>query len=195
MSDSYYISDPHLSHKNVIKMSDRPFDSIEEMDEVLMTNIFDIPKGSNLYILGDLAWKQSIALEFMKRKPYGITMHLIVGNHDHRMGKVIHHKAWDSVAMQKVVKVGEHHLTLSHHPMMTWYRSHVATSFNLYGHLHNNTPRITPVGKMLNMNCEFWDYKPVAFDTILEEMKNMPENWEIAEIEKRNKNDKKTSKC
>ena len=32
----YFTSDLHLGHKNILRLCDRPFASIEEMDEVLM---------------------------------------------------------------------------------------------------------------------------------------------------------------
>lgn len=34
----YFTSDLHLGHRNILRLCDRPFASIEEMDEVLMDN-------------------------------------------------------------------------------------------------------------------------------------------------------------
>lgn len=34
----YFTSDLHLGHKNILRLCDRPFASIEEMDDVLMDN-------------------------------------------------------------------------------------------------------------------------------------------------------------
>ena len=35
---NFYIADMHLGHKNVLKFDNRPFESVSEMDMVLMEN-------------------------------------------------------------------------------------------------------------------------------------------------------------
>jgi len=183
----FFTSDQHVAHKKVIEMSHRPFSSVEEMDEILITNLFNLPAGSDLYHIGDLAWNQDAGIKILDRKPKNINLHLIIGNHDHKMGKsIIKDKRWASVSDLKVIREREYNITLCHYPMALWFRSFIQEHFQLYGHIHTNTPQWKPVGKQFNVNCEFWDYKPISFDRVVEEMKNMPENWEIEEIRKRN---------
>ena len=186
----FFTSDQHLNHKRIIELSDRPFENMAEMNHILLTKMFSIPKGSDLYILGDLSWDRAGLELFLHMKPYGINTHLILGNHDNRMGNLsglIGQKGFSSISQMKNIKEGDVHITLQHFPLVCWDRSYLPKSFHLYGHIHSNTPRVTPTGKMINVNCEFWDYDPISFDRVVEEMKSLPPNWEIKEIQKRNR--------
>ncbi len=53
---NFYISDLHLGHYNVIKMCNRPFSSVEEMDETLINNWnAAVHDEDDVYILGDFS--------------------------------------------------------------------------------------------------------------------------------------------
>lgn len=54
----YFTSDLHLGHKNIIKLCDRPFASLEEMDETLIANWNQVvTNGDTIYIVGDLMFR------------------------------------------------------------------------------------------------------------------------------------------
>ncbi len=36
--ERFYIADLHFGHENVIRLSERPFETIEEMDQTLINN-------------------------------------------------------------------------------------------------------------------------------------------------------------
>ena len=67
MVEYYFTSDWHLFHANIIKYSKRPFKNVEEMNEVILQNYFEVVKpGDRVYYLGDFAlapilkWKRLI---------------------------------------------------------------------------------------------------------------------------------------
>ena len=51
----FFTSDLHLGHKNIIRLCGRPFESVEEMDEILIDNWNKkIHRCDTVYILGDI---------------------------------------------------------------------------------------------------------------------------------------------
>ena len=55
---NYFTSDLHLGHRNIIRLCNRPFATIEEMDETLIRNWnAKVTNGDTVYILGDLLFR------------------------------------------------------------------------------------------------------------------------------------------
>ena len=86
---NYYTSDLHLGHAAIIKLCNRPFATVEEMDR----NLIDswnarVHRNDHIYIVGDLVYKSeehaSHYLDKLKGKK-----HLIMGNHDRKWIKNI----------------------------------------------------------------------------------------------------------
>ena len=79
-----FISDLHFGHNNIIRFDNRPFQSVEEMDETLISNWNNkINKNDTVYILGDISWypkdKTAEILSTLKGNKY-----LLTGNHDNK---------------------------------------------------------------------------------------------------------------
>ena len=54
---NYYISDMHFGHRNVLKYDKRPFSSVEEMDEILISNWNrKVKDHDDIWILGDFCY-------------------------------------------------------------------------------------------------------------------------------------------
>ena len=54
----FFTSDLHLGHKNIIRLCGRPFESVEEMDEILIDNWNKkIHRCDTVYILGDILFR------------------------------------------------------------------------------------------------------------------------------------------
>ena len=88
MRDIWFISDTHFNHSNFLKFTDadgkliRPFDTIEQMNELIMGNWADTVKpGDIIYHLGDVYFGSHDEAGKMLRKLPG-RKRLIVGNHD-----------------------------------------------------------------------------------------------------------------
>ena len=170
----YFSSDWHLSHQNVLSWSNRPFDTIEEMNETIIENMIKpLKRGDELYFLGDMSWKIEPIKEFFERFPRGTHIHMINGNHERWVGQFKHR--YTSISNLKEIKIGGNHTTLCHYPMLAWNKSHY-NAFSLFGHIHKASHRFDKLenltkGKTLNVNVEFHDYKPWSEDEIIAYMK------------------------
>jgi calcineurin-like phosphoesterase family protein len=178
----YFTSDPHLGHHGVLKYRDVPAKDIQEFNKWIINRIYDIPSGSDLYILGDFAWDKGSFIQLLNKKPRNMQLHLIEGNHDKKIGNIHTYKGIASYAQYRVVKDLGHEFFLCHYPLKVWDKSHY-NSINLYGHIHAMTPQIKQEGRQLNVNCEFWDYKPLSSEFIIEYLKGI-DNWDYLEMMK-----------
>ena len=82
MAKKFYISDLHFGHKNVLGFDNRPFTSVEEMNEELIRRWNSVVSdGDIVYVLGDMFWmKPNDAMPIIDRLNGQIF--LVKGNHD-----------------------------------------------------------------------------------------------------------------
>ena len=142
----FFTSDLHLGHENCIRLCNRPFSSIEEMDETLIENWNHKVTGKDtVYILGDLIYRSQKPPEEYLRRLQG-KKHLILGNH---------------------VADWKRQYTLCHYPMMSW--PHIMRCYMVFGHIHGNTdadywPLIQANERMLNAGVDVNHFEPVTFE-------------------------------
>ena len=79
---NFYIADMHLGHKNVLKFDNRPFESVTEMDMVLLENWNRrVSHDDDVYILGDMCYHSEHSPAWYLKQLKG-KKHVIQGNHD-----------------------------------------------------------------------------------------------------------------
>jgi len=77
----FFTSDHHFGHYNVIKYCNRPFTSVQQMDEIMILkwNETVLPEDE-IYYLGDFAMKSFLVPKILPR--LNGRKYLIMGNHD-----------------------------------------------------------------------------------------------------------------
>jgi len=167
----YYIADTHFGHENILKLCERPFSSVREMDEALVAAWNQRVTGNDtVFILGDLFYRcedpESILQQLKGRK------RLIIGNHDTSwMDKVDLKKYFISVDNFLEISDGVRAITLCHYPLLTW--KHKLRSFMVHGHIHNDTtsdyfPLIAIRERVLNAGVDINGFRPVTFEELME---------------------------
>lgn len=136
MSKIYYIADLHLGHANIIRHSNRPFSSVEDMDKTLIDNWNSVvTPEDHVYILGDLMFKTDNPEDYLKQLKGHL--HLIKGNHDKFIKDRKYQKYFDSIDDYLRIQDGNSQVILFHYPIAEWdgfYRN----TIHLFGHIHNN---------------------------------------------------------
>ncbi len=131
----YYIADLHLGHENVLAFDKRPFQSGEEMTEVIVNRWNGrIAKDDTVYVLGDAFWKNEAQSMATFRRLNG-HKHLICGNHDRIKGNL--GRLWESISQYEEIQDGDKRVVLCHYPI-PFYNGQHRGSVMLYGHVHNS---------------------------------------------------------
>jgi len=170
MHNSFFISDPHFGHSNILNFKDdqgnlvRPgFLSIEEHDNLIIKNINEVVRPQDtLYILGDIAMKRKFICEVDRI----ITQKrvLIRGNHD--IFKLKDYTPYfKDIRAYKIYP--EHGIICSHIPI---YPDELEGRWklNIHGHLHY---KYINDNRYLNICVEQTNYKPIELEEILEKIK------------------------
>ena len=179
---NYFCSDQHLFHKNIIKYCNRPFDSVDHMNEEILRKWNEkITDDDTVYIVGDFALgRKEKAAEWLSQAN-GKKI-LIIGNHD-RNPKIMKEMGFDEVHYQlEITTSNNERWLLSHFPLpLDLIKSY---SRLVHGH-HHSGPRST--GKRVNVCVDLWDYMPVSEAQIqtlpLQEEKTALETWAKFDID------------
>lgn len=168
-----FTADLHLGHTGIISLTNRPFSSVQEMDEVLLRNWNEkVHKNDTVYILGDLFFRNTVPASDYLEEMRG-TKHLIIGNHDKGwMKKTDLNRYFESVQLMSEINDGSHVISLCHYPMFAWNRCHKG-AYLAHGHIHNNCngeywPLLQQMPNALNAGVDINGYAPVTFNEMVE---------------------------
>lgn len=169
---TYFTSDLHLGHRNILHFCDRPFSSVEEMDEALIKSWNErVRKNDTVYIMGDLMFRNEKPAKYYLERLKG-KKHLLIGNHDGRWLKTIEPGHYfESVSMMQTFSDGQHTITGCHYPLMSWPHSG-HDGYMIFGHIHANTEMdfwrlIASSPQMLNAGVDINYYCPVTFEELV----------------------------
>jgi len=174
----FFTSDHHFGHTNILKFCNRPFATIEEMNEELIKRWNEkIKPGDEVYHLGDFALTTNEAFKEIVDRLNG-TIYLIVGNHE---GSALNNRKrfkwikeyFELKVQDEDCKNGVQRIILLHYAMRVW-RGDYRGSWHLYGHSHNNlADKEDSLSFDIGVDCHH--FYPLAYDEVKEIMKK--KNW------------------
>lgn len=169
---TFFTSDTHYDHANVIKHAKRPFQDVHEMNQALIDNWNRVVSPQDhVYHLGDFTFssKRERIVELLGQLNGSI--HVIWGNHDKVAVKLHGKEPFDKLASAsyyKEIEVQGQKIVLMHYGMRVWNKSHYG-SWHLYGHSHAT---LSPHGRSVDVGVDsHWitgkpEYVPFSFEQV-----------------------------
>lgn len=170
----FFTSDTHFGHANIIKYCNRPFASVEEMNEgIIQKWNAVVSPGDVVYHLGDFAMGHKDNVNIRKRLNGKVI--LVKGNHDKK--DAVHLAAgFDEIHRRLEIEVEGYKLYLAHIPVhlpdptnRTYPPDLVKSPPALYdyflcGHVHEQWRRH---GTTINVGVDVSDFTPLTLQQLL----------------------------
>lgn len=176
---TFFTSDTHFGHANILKYCNRPFDSVEQMDSALVDAWNDrVGKDDVVYHLGDFTLRgDDFAQEIFGRLQGRIRMLHYPWHHDRRWAPPLAGPSRFRSASGHPVEMlppivsldlptdgpFPKGLMLCHFPMAVWDRKHHG-AWHLHGHSHGMH---RGEGAMLDVGVDVHDYQPLSLAEII----------------------------
>lgn len=164
----YLTADTHFGHNNIIRYCNRPFNTVDEMDDKIIENWNNVVTNEDIvYVLGDFAFNN---FKTYVDRLNGTRIYLLPGDHDKSAQNYGKLKITDTTLNLKFN--GGTSVTLSHWCYRVWHASHY-NSFHAFGHSHG---RLEPVGKSWDVGVDNNDFKPISIGEFIFIMGGRPNN-------------------
>ena len=175
---TFFSSDNHFFHANILKYENRPYSTVEEMNEDMIAKHNHVVKpGDIVYFIGDFAMNSDEAAVLSVLKRLNGEKHFVPGNHDKVMRspriQAEFHRVYPSshteiYVADPTVRGGKQAITLCHFAMRVWNKSHHG-AFHLYGHSHGSLPD-DPNSRSFDIGVDCWEFYPISYNKVKEVM-------------------------
>ena len=176
--NAFFTADTHFYHKNILTHCNRPFTTVEEMNNVIVDNWNAVvgPKDV-VYVLGDFSFGTKKETRIIRARLNG-SICLITGNHDEDTVKLPELFEWIKPYYELEIPEEENPfgiqiINLFHYPMREWNRRRYDV-WALYGHCHKKCP---PYGKSFDVGVDGNDFRPWSYQQVKAYMATRP-TWE-----------------
>lgn len=165
----FFTADEHYGHANIIKYCDRPFTSVQEMDdEIIKRHNEVVGPGDTVIHIGDFSLMSSRNVENYMRRLNGIHK-FIKGSHDYWLD------TYNGIDAHEILEmtIDGNYIVACHYAMKVWPRSHF-NSWQLFGHSHG---RLEGVGKQMDVGVDTHNFYPYSLEEIKKIMDKKEDNF------------------
>lgn len=177
----WFISDTHFGHKKIIEYTNRPFSSVDDMDEAIIQRWnYRVGKDDTVFHLGDFCLGgEKEAHRYFIQLNGKITVLANPWHHDKNwLKRGVEYKSYkghpveivDAIHVleypQFAISTYPRAVVLSHYPQLVWERKHFL-SWHMYGHIHNlNAPYFSEGVLALNVCVDATNFRPVSIEEV-----------------------------
>ena len=176
----FFTSDTHFDHKNIIKYCNRPFSSVQEMNQGLINNWNSVINPDDIvFHLGDVSFGGNTNLINYVSQLNGHII-LIKGNHDRKLQQSICDKLFDYTCQQLTLNIDGITVFLNHFPFLCFSGTYnTDKSIQLFGHIHSGPLSSGPdidrfnkygVYNQYDVGVDNNHYKPISWNEILKKI-------------------------
>ena len=132
---TFFTSDTHFNHTNIIRFCNRPFRNVDEMNETIVANWnATIGMDDTVFHLGDFCLGGAAEWTRLLDRLNG-RIYLILGNHDLKNIRQGFLGRFEHVAMQMRIEIGKRKIYLCHYPFLC-FEGGYKDVWQLFGHVH-----------------------------------------------------------
>jgi calcineurin-like phosphoesterase family protein len=192
MGDTFFTSDTHYGHANIIIYTERPFlqkgdldqdnrwvskriarERANAMDDFIVKKHNEVvTPNDDVYHLGDYLYGRTDDVIRILRRLNFRNIYFIWGNHDSALKDFASILRFYPDLKNRVHFLGDMgHITiegqeivLTHYAMKVWNRSHYG-AWNLYGHSHGTLPD-DPHARAIDVGVDVHGYRPLSFHEV-----------------------------
>jgi calcineurin-like phosphoesterase family protein len=186
MPNIFFTADQHYYSPSIIRVCNRPFSSVEEMNSTLIERHNAVVKpGDLVYNIGDMFLgkrsgpnKGLESARSLRRRLNG-QHYLLEGNHDELAVQMPEAFVWIrhyARLRSKGLPEGCPDIVLCHYALRTWEKRGYG-SWHLYGHSHGNLPEDGSLSFDVGVDC--WDFRPVSIEEVAAKMKRLAGTAEL----------------
>lgn len=168
LKNTFAISDNHWGHQNIIKYSNRIFNSVEEMDEIMIQEWNSVIKNTDtVFYLGDFTfYRDKTKIDEILQRLNGNII-FIKGNHDD--DELVKNPRFLKFRDYYELKIDGYKFVMMHYPLLEWNGSYRGT-IHLHGHCHGNLGPITR--RRVDVGVDSLGYKPRSLEQIIQYIKD-----------------------
>jgi len=156
---TFFISDTHFSHGKIIKLANRPYASIDEMDaDMIYRWNQEVSNSDHVWFLGDFSYKSDNPRKYFDQ--LNGRKSLVVGNHD---GNETRSLPWLRIEHTVIEQIGGQWFHLHHYPLREWQGFYKGT-IHLHGHTHGKIP---DVPGSIDVGVERMNYAPIDLYSVI----------------------------